>query len=463
MRQNTALQQQGLQILASTFGEQFNDAQGICLEHGQGEGHFAPQPPDAVLFLNATEQVAQALTICHEHKLPVIPYGAGTSLEGQLSATQGGVSIDLAAMNRVLEVNIEDFDVMVQAGVTREDLNHEIKNFGVFFPIDPGANASIGGMASTRASGTNAVLYGTMKDVVLGLTVVTAQGDIVKTGGRARKSAAGYDLTHLFVGAEGTLGVITEIRLRLSPIPEQIRSAVCSFETVADATSAVIECMQIAVPLARIELLNKIQMEACIAYSKLHDLEPVPTLFLEFHGSPNSVAEQIATVQEIAEENRGSGFRWAENQEDRNTLWRARHSAYFAAMASFGGREGITTDVCVPISKLAIAIEKAEAKAKTLKLECALVGHVGDGNFHLLIPFDPNVTAEHTAALELSSYVVEQALELQGSCTGEHGVGLGKKDYLPHEHGDNAMEVMATIKRALDPLNIMNPDKIFNV
>lgn len=456
-------QQLGIDQLAQHFGQQCNLNQAVCHQHGQGEGHHPPQAPNAVLFLKSTEEVAKAVSICHCYRIPIIAYGAGTSLEGHLAATRGGVCINLSAMKNVLELNAADFDIRVEAGITREELNHYLKEYGVFFPVDPGANASIGGMASTRASGTNAVRYGTMKELVLGLTVVTPDGKILHTGGRSRKSAAGYDLSSLYIGSEGTLGVITEIQLRLVPVPEQIRAAVCSFASIEDAITTVIEAMQLAVPLARIELLNGLQMAASIAYSKLHDFSPEPTLFLEFHGSQASVSEQITQLEDIAAENRGRSFRWAENSDERNQLWRARHSAYFAATASFPGCEVITTDVCVPVSNLATAIQRAEAKAEALGLHCALMGHAGDGNFHMLIPFDPDVPEQQAIAKELSNDIVEQALTLQGSCTGEHGIGLGKKNYLIAEHGDNAVAVMASIKRALDPHNIMNPDKILDI
>ncbi|MBT6076384.1 MAG: FAD-binding protein [Oceanospirillaceae bacterium] len=454
---------QGLTALKAVFGDRYSDNANMRQEHSTGEGYISDAMPEAVLMLDTTEAVATAVGICSEYSIPVIPFGAGTSLEGHLVPVNGGVSIDLTGMDQVLEINAEDFDVKLQAGVTREALNYELKTSGLFFPLDPGANASLGGMASTRASGTNAVRYGTMKEVVLGLTVVTPNGDVIETGGRARKSAAGYDLTHLYVGAEGTLGIITELRLRIFPVPEQIRSAVCGFATVNDAAQCVIECMQLAVPMARIELLNSCQMGACIEYSKLQDFTAQPTLFMEFHGSKASVDEQIELVESVAQEYGAQGFRWAETLEQRNQLWTARHKAYFAGMALNPGASVISTDVCVPISKLADCIELAEAKALELGFNCPLVGHVGDGNFHLLIPFYPDNQAQVLAAKELSHHLVQLALALQGTCTGEHGIGLRKMDYLIEEHGAKAVQTMAVIKRALDPKNIMNPGKIFEL
>jgi len=454
---------QGLTLLKQTFADQYSEQVSARQEHSAGEGYISDVLPDAVLMLNSTADVAKAVTICSDHCIPVIAFGAGTSLEGQLVAVNGGVSFDLTGMDQVLEINAEDFDVKLQAGVTREALNYALKTSGLFFPLDPGANASLGGMASTRASGTNAVRYGTMKEVVLGLTVVTPSGDVIQTGGRARKSAAGYDLTHLYVGAEGTLGVITELRLRLFPIPEQIRSAVCSFPSVKQAACCVIECMQLAVPLARIELLNSCQMGACIEYSKLQGFTAEPTLFIEFHGSKASVEEQISLVEAVAQDYEGRGFRWAETLEERNVLWTARHKAYFAGLALNPGASVISTDVCVPISNLADCIESAEAKATELGFNCPLVGHVGDGNFHLLIPYMPNDPEQVSAAKQLSHYLVQQALVFQGTCTGEHGIGLRKMDYLIEEHGAQSVATMALIKRALDPKNIMNPGKIFVV
>jgi D-lactate dehydrogenase (cytochrome) len=455
--------QQGLSKLQQVFGDQYSDNTNTRKEHSAGESYISDLLPDAVLMLDSTASVAKAVAICSEYGIPIIAFGAGTSLEGQLVPIHAGVSIDLTGMDQVLETNAEDFDVKLEAGVTREALNYALKTSGLFFPLDPGANASLGGMASTRASGTNAVRYGTMKEVVLGLTVVTPSGDVIQTGGRARKSAAGYDLTHLYIGAEGTLGIITELRLRIFPVPEQIRAAVCSFPSVKQAAQCVIECMQLAVPLARIELLNSCQMGACIEYSKLQGFTAQPTLFMEFHGSKNSVDEQISLVESVAKAYHGNDFRWAQTLEQRNELWTARHQAYFAGLALHPGASVISTDVCVPISKLADCIELAEEKALELGFNCPLVGHVGDGNFHLLIPFYPDDQEQVRAAKELSHYLVQQALALQGTCTGEHGIGLRKKEYLLEEHGAHAIHTMGLIKRALDPKNIMNPGKIFDL
>lgn len=455
--------QQGLSKLQQVFGDQYSDNTNTRKEHSAGESYISDLLPDAVLMLDSTASVAKAVAICSEYGIPIIAFGAGTSLEGQLVPIHAGVSIDLTGMDQVLETNAEDFDVKLEARVTREALNYALKASGLFFPLDPGANASLGGMASTRASGTNAVRYGTMKEVVLGLTVVTPSGDVIQTGGRARKSAAGYDLTHLYIGAEGTLGIITELRLRIFPVPEQIRAAVCSFPSVKQAAQCVIECMQLAVPLARIELLNSCQMGACIEYSKLQGFTAQPTLFMEFHGSKNSVDEQISLVESVAKEYHGNDFRWAQTLEQRNELWTARHQAYFAGLALHPGASVISTDVCVPISNLADCIELAEEKALELGFNCPLVGHVGDGNFHLLIPFYPDDQEQVRAAKELSHYLVQQALALQGTCTGEHGIGLRKKEYLLEEHGAHAIHTMGLIKRALDPKNIMNPGKIFDL
>ena len=454
---------QGLEQLKQVFGDQYSNNINTLKAHSCGESYVSDLLPDAVLMLDCTQAVAKAVGICSQYGIAIIAFGAGTSLEGQLVPVQGGICIDLTGMDQVLEINAEDFDVKLEAGVTREALNYALKNTGLFFPLDPGANASLGGMASTRASGTNAVRYGTMKEVVLGLTVVTPNGDVIQTGGRARKSAAGYDLTHLYIGAEGTLGIITELRLRIFPVPEQIRAAVCSFPSVRQAAQCVIECMQLAVPLARIELLNSCQMSACIDYSKLQGFSVQPTLFMEFHGSKVSVDEQVALVESVAKDYNGDDFRWAESLEQRNELWTARHQAWFAGLALNPGASAMSTDVCVPISKLADCIELAEAKALELGFNCPLVGHAGDGNFHLIIPFYPNNQAQVSAAEELSHYLVQQALALQGTCTGEHGIGLRKKAYLLQEHGAHAVSLMGVIKRALDPKNIMNPGKILDL
>jgi D-lactate dehydrogenase (cytochrome) len=399
------------------------------------------------------------VAICAANRFPVIAHGAGTSLEGQLSAVQGGLSLDLTRMDRLLEVNADDLDVKVEAGMTREALNTELRAHGLFFPLDPGANATLGGMAATRASGTNAVRYGTMREVTLGLTVVTAAGTVLTTGTRARKSASGYDLTRLFVGSEGTLGIITELRLRVFGIPEQIASAVVQFENLASAVQAVMIVMQTGVPIARIELLDELQMEACIRWSGLAEFQPKPTLFLEFHGSPAAVAEQVDTVGRVATDMGGGPLRIATLTEDRNRLWKARHDAWFASKALKPGSEAFATDACVPISRLADAIGEARELAASAGLIAPIVGHVGDGNFHMLLLYDPAAPAERDAAERLSADIAQLAIRLGGTATGEHGIGLHKLDAMRSEHDPAALATMAAIKATLDPLNILNPGK----
>lgn len=448
--------------LAPTFADRIHLSQSICDQHGQGEDSYGCIAPDAVIYPFSNEEVAQIVTLCNRYKIPVIPFGTGTSVEGHLLALNGGISIDLSEMNQIIEINPADMDCRVQAGVTREDLNLALRYDGLFFPVDPGANASLGGMAATQASGTNAVRYGTMRQAVIGLTVITPQGEIVKTGTRARKSSAGYDLTQLLVGSEGTLGVITEVQLRLHPIPEQIRAAVCSFDNLAGAVDTVINTIQLAVPIARMELLNALQMEACINYSKLAGYEASPTLFMEFNGSEGAVKEQIALVEDICSEFGGSNFKWADTTEARNELWTARHQAYHAALNLKPNSKALTTDVCVPVSALAKSILKAERDALASGLLCPVVGHVGDGNYHMLIIFDQDNPDQEQKAKELSKAIVENALALQGTCTGEHGIGFGKKDYLLKEHA-SAIGMMKSIKKALDPNNIMNPGKVVDL
>jgi len=448
-----------LAALRLRFGDRLQTGDAIRAQHGAIEGMIGGGDPDAVLFATSTEDVAAAVAICAEHRLPVIAHGAGSSLEGQLAAPQGGLSIDLTAMNRVLEVNAGDLDVRVEAGVTREALNAELRSHGLFFPLDPGANATLGGMAATRASGTNAVRYGTMREVTLGLTVVTATGEVIRTGGRARKSAAGYDLTRIFVGSEGTLGIITELSLRVFGIPEEIASAVVQFDELPPAVEAVMLMMQMALPLARIELLDAVQMSACIAFSGLGEFEAKPTLFMEFHGSPAAVAEQVETVRNVVADFGGGELRFATLTEDRNRLWKARHNAWFAAKALRPGAEAFATDACVPISRLAEAIAAAKAAADEAGLIAPLVGHVGDGNFHMLLLFDPNSEAERGRAHALSDTVARIAIGCGGTATGEHGIGLHKLSTMADEHGEGALLVMAGIKRALDPLGILNPGK----
>ncbi len=444
--------------LRSLLGERLSTAAAVREHHGKDESYHPVDPPDAVAFVQSTEEVAAVVAACARHDTPVIPFGTGTSLEGGVAALRGGVCIDMSGMNAILRVSPEDLDVTVQAGVTRKRLNEHLRDTGLFFPIDPGADASIGGMASTRASGTNAVRYGTMRENVLGLTVVLADGRIVKTGGRARKSAAGYDLTRLFVGAEGTLGVITEVTLRLYGIPEAVSSAVCPFPTIKDAVDTVITVIQSGIPVARIELLDEVQMGAVVAYSKL-DYAVAPTLFFEFHGTERGVVEQAEMVAAIAADNGGAGFDWATRPEDRSRLWQARHDSYYAALALRPGSRGWATDVCVPISRLADCILETKADLAQSRLLAPLVGHVGDGNFHLVFLVNPDDPEEMAEAARLNERMVLRAIAMGGTCTGEHGVGYGKMPFLAVEHGE-AVGVMRAIKQALDPQNIMNPGKV---
>ena len=428
-------------------------------QHGHDESYHQAAPPDVVVFPQSTEEVAQIVRLCARHRCPMIPFGTGTSLEGHVQALHGGVSIDVTGMDRVLEVNPEDLDCRIEPGVRRKQLNEYLRDTGLFFPIDPGADASLGGMAATRASGTNAVRYGTMRENVLGLTVVLADGRIVTTGGRARKSAAGYDLTRLFVGSEGTLGVITEIRLRLHGIPEAISAAVCSFDSLAGAVDTVIQTIQCGVPVARIELLDEVQMDAVNRYSGL-DYPVSPTLFFEFHGSEQGVREQVETVGAFAADNTGGEFRWATRAEDRSRLWQARHDAYYAALALRPGAQGWPTDVCVPISHLAECILETRADIDATGLLAPIVGHVGDGNFHLSFIIDPDDADELARAEGVNERMVARALDMGGTCTGEHGIGYGKIGFLNREHGSGAVSVMRQVKQALDPENLMNPGKI---
>lgn len=444
--------------LTNDYGARALTSRAVRDGHSHGEGLADAGLPDVVVFPHTNEEVAAIVRLCHAARVPVIAFGVGTSLEGHVAALYGGVCVDLSQMNRVLEVNAEDLDCRVQAGVLREQLNAELKGTGLFFPIDPGANATIGGMAATRASGTNAVRYGTMRENVLGLTVVTPEGRIVRTGGRARKSSAGYDLTRLYVGAEGTLGIITEIQLRLYGVPDAISAGVCQFATLEGAVQTVILTMQHGIPVARIELLDDVQMEACIRYSKLEGFAVKPTLFFEFHGSAAGVAEQAAQTRAIAEEFGGSAFEWATNPEDRTRLWKARHAAYYAAKAMSPGKDVFATDACVPISRLADCVLETKADADATGLVAPIVGHVGDGNFHLCVLFDPNDPGERARAEGLARRISLRAIAMGGTCTGEHGIGVHKLEALVAEHGE-AVDLMRTIKRALDPRNIMNPGK----
>jgi D-lactate dehydrogenase (cytochrome) len=444
--------------LRGDYGERAVTSQSVREHHGHGEGLVDTALPDVVVFPESNAEVAAIVRLCHLARVPVIPFGVGTSVEGHVAALYGGVCIDCSRLNRVLEINVEDLDCRVQAGITREQVNAHLKGTGLFFPIDPGADATIGGMAATRASGTNAVRYGTMRENVLGLTVVTADGRIVRTGGRARKSSAGYDLTRLFVGAEGTLGVITEIQLRLYGVPEAIVAAVCQFPDLARAINTVIAAMQTGIPVARIELLDEVQMDACIRYSKLEGFEVKPTLFFEFHGSTASVREQSEAMQAISDEFGGSAYQWASQAEDRNRLWKARHAAYYAGLALKPGAVGFATDACVPISRLADCILETRADIEQTGLTAPIVGHVGDGNFHLIVLFDPHDREQRQRADALAHRVSLRAIRMGGTCTGEHGIGYHKLDVLGEEHGD-ALDLMRSVKRALDPLNIMNPGK----
>ena len=447
--------------LGERFGDRFQQGDAIRLEHGRSETHFAPMPPDAVVFAQSTEEVAEVVRACREVSVPLIPFGAGTSVEGNTLAVRGGVCLDLSRMTRIVAVNAEDFDCVVEAGVRREQLNEHLRDQGLFFPIDPGANATIGGMASTRASGTNAVRYGTMREAVLGLTVVTADGRIVRTSRRARKSSAGYDLTKLFVGSEGTLGVITEVALRLHAIPEAISAATCSFETIGGAVDTVVQSIQLGIPLARVEILDDIQIRAVNRWSKM-DLPELTTLFFEFHGSERYVAEQIETVKQLAEENGGGEFRWAHRTEDRSALWKARHEAYYAAVNLRPGAIGWATDVCVPISRLAECIVETKSELSASTVPATILGHVGDGNFHVVFSIDPGNPAELEEVQAINARLVRRALAMDGTCTGEHGIGLGKQEWLEEELGE-AVDLMRSIKRALDPDNILNPGKVFQL
>jgi D-lactate dehydrogenase (cytochrome) len=449
-----------LDAIRALIGERLTTAIAVREQHGKDQTYHPGAPPDAVAFARSTEEVSAIVKVCAAHRVPVIAYGTGTSLEGHVAALRGGVTLDLMQMNEVLEVNAEDLDCLVQAGVTRNQLNTHLRDTGLFFPIDPGAEASIGGMAATRASGTNAVRYGTMRENVLGLTAVLADGEVIRTGGRARKSSSGYDLTRLLVGSEGTLGVITEIRLRLHGIPEAMSSAVCPFATIEDAVNTVIVTIQSGVPVARIELLDELSMDACIRHSKLEGYQVAPTLFFEFHGSQAHVAEQAETVEAIARDFGGEEFQWATRAEERSRLWQARHDAFWATMALRPGAKGIVTDVCVPISRLAECITAVKRDIAAAGLLAPLVGHVGDGNFHLIFLVDLDDPDEVARAKAVNARMVENALAQGGTCTGEHGVGFGKIPYLEAEHGAVAVRTMRRVKQALDPDNIMNPGKI---
>ncbi|MFZ5539631.1 MAG: FAD-binding oxidoreductase [Pseudomonadota bacterium] len=445
--------------LQARFDERCSTAAAVREHHGRDESPFPPLPPDAVVFAQSTEDVAALVKLCADWRVPVIAFGVGSSLEGHLLAVAGGVCVDLSRMNKMLAVNPEDLTVTVQAGVTRKQLNDEIRHTGLFFPIDPGADATIGGMVATRASGTNAVRYGTMRENVLALTVVTAEGKIIRTSRRAKKSSAGYDLTRLFVGSEGTLGIVTEVTLKLYPQPEAISAATCSFPSVDAAVKTTIATIQMGVPIARCELLDALTVKAVNAHSKL-GLPELPLLLFEFHGSAAGVREQAETVQQIAREHGGQDFQWATNAEDRSRLWTARHNAYFACLQLKPGARSFTTDVCVPISRLAECIGETIADLATSFLPAPILGHVGDGNFHCAILANPDDPREVDEAERLNRRIVARALAMDGTCTGEHGVGLHKMDFLIEEHGADAVDLMARVKRAFDPLNILNPGKV---
>ncbi|HVZ07017.1 FAD-binding oxidoreductase [Rhodopila sp.] len=443
------------------LGERITTNTGLRDHHSHGQDTQPPVLPDAVAFIETTDEAARLLALCHAQTVPVIPWGAGTSLEGHVTPVRGGITLDLSRMTDVLDVSQADMDCRVQAGVTREQLNQHLRDSGLFFPVDPGTSScTIGGMCATRASGTNAVRYGTMRENVLGLTVALADGRVIRTGGRVRKSSSGYDLTRLFVGSEGTLGVITEVQLRLHGIPEAVSSAVCQFPTLADAVETVIAILQMGIPVARMELLDDVQMGACIAYSKLEGLEALPSIFFEFHGTEAGVAEQARQAQDIAGGYNGAGFRWATDPAERAKLWQARHDALWACLALQPGYKGLPTDAIVPISRLNEAILGAKDDIAASGLIAPIVGHVGDGNFHtvILVPPEPDGLER---AWELDKKIVARALALGGSCSGEHGVGIGKRAFLEQEHGVETMAVMRSVKQALDPRGILNPGKIF--
>jgi D-lactate dehydrogenase (cytochrome) len=451
-----------IRALAAKFGNRLVTSRAVREQHGNSLTWIENQPPDAVIFPQSAGDVQDIVRLCAQHRVPVIPYGTGTSLEGHINAPFGGVTIDFRDMNKVLAVHAEDLDCVVEPGVTRKQLNEYLRDQGLFFPIDPGADASLGGMAATRASGTNAVRYGTMKDNVLSLKAVLANGEILTTASRAKKSSAGYDLTRLFVGSEGTLGVITEVTLRLQGIPEAIAGGICPFPSVEAACNATILTIQTGIPVARIELLDTLQVRACNTYSKL-GLPETPMLFLEFHGSESSVAEQSERFGDIAKDLGGGPFRWTAQAEERSKLWQARHDVYWASFTLRPGAKALATDVCVPISRLAECVTETQVDIAASGLTAPIVGHVGDGNFHVGLLLDMDEPREVEAARNFLQRLAERALRMEGTCTGEHGVGQGKMKYLPAEHGAAGLEAMRWIKRSFDPLNIMNPGKILTM
>lgn len=454
---NSVLQKKLMDLLQ----DRFTTSESVLINFAKGEDAYDPVKSEAVVFPNSNEELSEVLKLCNEHKTPVVPYGTGTSLEGHAVGNPDGITISLEKFDKILSVNVDDFDCRVQANVTREQLNEYLKDKGVFFPIDPGANAALGGMASCSASGTMAVKYGTMRTVVMGLTVILANGDIVKTGTRAKKTSAGYNLTNLFVGSEGTLGIITEVHLKLSPIPESIMSAICQFKDLESAVLTAQEIIQYGASIARIELLNKDQMDISIKYSNLENLEPLPTLFYEFHGSENANKESIEVVEEISKSHNGSDFTWTSNTEERNKIWKARHNVYYSVKAQGDNIRVYATDVCVPISNLVECIRYAEDEIQNNGLKAPMVGHVGDGNFHVTIIYDPKKENEYKYIRSFSDKLIDKALELEVTITGEHGIGLQKKEYLLKQHADN-IPLMKLIKKSFDANNIMNPGKIFD-
>ena len=447
--------------LIAILGDRFSSSESTRLNYSHGEDVFDPVLSQAVVFPNSNEEISQIVKLCNQHKVPIVPFGTGTSLEGHVVGNEDGITLSLENMNKVLEINTEDFDCRVQAYVTRKQLNEELKDKGLFFPIDPGADASLGGMAATSASGTMAVRYGTMRTVITGLTVVLASGEIIKTGTRTKKTSAGYNLTNLFIGSEGTLGIITEIHLRLSPIPESIMSAVCHFPDIESAVLSAQEIIQYGIPIARIEMLNKDQMEISIDYSNLINMEKKPTLFFEFHGSELSNKESIEIAEEISKNNLGTDFKWAQSTEERNKLWQARHDVYYSVKAQGNNLKVYTTDVCVPISNLVECIKFAEEEIKNYNLRAPMVGHVGDGNFHTTILYDPNKKDDYKMIRDFSDKLIDKALSLDGTITGEHGIGIQKKTYLMKQHPDS-LPLMKALKKTMDPNNILNPGKVFD-
>jgi D-lactate dehydrogenase (cytochrome) len=451
-----------LEELRALLGERVSTSAAVREHHGKDESYFPYAPPDAVVFAKTTEEVRDIVNICRRHRVPMIPFGVGTSLEGHILAVQGGVCIDLSQMNRVLTVHEEDLDAVVEAGVTRKQLNEYIKHTGLFFPVDPGADATLGGMASTRASGTNAVRYGTMRENVLSMKVVLADGRVIQTSRRAKKSAAGYDLTRLFVGSEGTLGIITEVTVRLYPVQEAMSAAVCAFDAVDGCTNTVIQTIQAGIPVARCDIVCDKTIDAINKYKKTN-YRVAPTVFFEFHGTKTSVVEQAEAVQAIAREHGGKDFVWATKPEERTALWQARHDAYFACLQIRPGSRAVSTDVCVPISRLAECVSETMEDVKSYIAPVPLLGHIGDGNFHLMFLVDPNKPEETELAKQFNKRLIERALRLEGTCTGEHGIGMGKMDSMRMELGEDVIDVMRDIKRLFDPENLMNPGKVVSL